>query len=399
MSNDYYIYVYLDPRKSGIFNYGALSFSYEPFYVGKGKGDRWASHIREITNSWKPRQSHHHKYNKIKKILSEGFMPIVQKLLSNLEEKEAYLREEEIIKLIGKEVDKTGPLTNILDSNEFGLISEEVRKRAVQTRKENNNYVMSEEQKEKIRQAHLGKTLTPEHVQHIIEARKGYRHSEETKKKISTFQNKDLHAKITKESWQDPVVARARKDGISLAYKEKRKKGIKSYWINNGTQQGRYEEDKVIKLIKEGWVYGRLPIVALQGRSLSEETKQKMRETAAQPENKLRRSKNSSKNWTEEYRVKRLQSLQETCATRTLRKKVWVHKDTSAILVYHEELEKFITQGYELGRGEGLKKRGEQGKSLWINNGTESKMLREDKALLLLNQGWSRGRLSLKKEN
>lgn len=34
---DFYVYVYLDPRKIGIFCYDDLKFGYEPFYIGKGK--------------------------------------------------------------------------------------------------------------------------------------------------------------------------------------------------------------------------------------------------------------------------------------------------------------------------------------------------------------------------
>lgn len=33
--NNYYIYIYLDPRKNGSFKYGSHEFKCEPFYVGK----------------------------------------------------------------------------------------------------------------------------------------------------------------------------------------------------------------------------------------------------------------------------------------------------------------------------------------------------------------------------
>jgi hypothetical protein len=46
MLNKYYVYLYLDPRKEGKFKYGDYEFDYEPFYVGKGHGNRLFEHLR-----------------------------------------------------------------------------------------------------------------------------------------------------------------------------------------------------------------------------------------------------------------------------------------------------------------------------------------------------------------
>jgi hypothetical protein len=59
----------LDPRKPGQFKYEEYEFDFEPFYVGKGSGDRWVAHIRETKGEWAESslQKNPHKLNKIKK--------------------------------------------------------------------------------------------------------------------------------------------------------------------------------------------------------------------------------------------------------------------------------------------------------------------------------------------
>jgi len=40
MRKDYYVYVLMDSSKKGEYVYGDIKFNFEPFYIGKGKGDR-----------------------------------------------------------------------------------------------------------------------------------------------------------------------------------------------------------------------------------------------------------------------------------------------------------------------------------------------------------------------
>jgi hypothetical protein len=54
-NKEYYVYVLLDPRKEGSFNYNGFSFNYEPFYVGFGKNDRDMQHIKDAFNYQKER--------------------------------------------------------------------------------------------------------------------------------------------------------------------------------------------------------------------------------------------------------------------------------------------------------------------------------------------------------
>lgn len=111
----YYVYALLDPRKKGDYNYGNLNFEYEPFYVGKGCGKRMSKHSFED-------KSNPFRSNKIKKILKEGKKYLSIQIFKNLTEKNAFKKEKEIIKLIGR---KNGPLTNLTDGGEGIILSKE----------------------------------------------------------------------------------------------------------------------------------------------------------------------------------------------------------------------------------------------------------------------------------
>lgn len=112
---EFYVYALLDPRKPGPFYYGRWKFSHEPFYVGKGKGDRAWSHIQDSGRS--------NKYNMFKarktnKILSEGAAPLVILKAQSLTEKQALVLEVRLIDLIGRHNTGCGPLTNLSDGGE-----------------------------------------------------------------------------------------------------------------------------------------------------------------------------------------------------------------------------------------------------------------------------------------
>ena len=62
--NDYYVYVYIDPR------------TYEEFYFGKGRGSRKDAHLSDNSDSEKSKQ--------IKAIQNEGLEPIVRVIARDL---------------------------------------------------------------------------------------------------------------------------------------------------------------------------------------------------------------------------------------------------------------------------------------------------------------------------
>lgn len=126
----YYNYIYLDPRKKGNFCYNGLDicFLYEPFYVGKGKNNRFRDHLYENKTTLKN--------NKIKKIKNEGYSLYNFIIIFNNNKDEQFVlnKEASIIKNIGTELKikgiKKGPLTNMrIDGPDSSHITEEYRKK------------------------------------------------------------------------------------------------------------------------------------------------------------------------------------------------------------------------------------------------------------------------------
>lgn len=97
--NIYYVYVYLDTTKKGEYVYENYTFNYKPFYVGKGKNDRYLDHIKRLNERTTINK---HKNNTIKRIIDEtGELPLIDITIDNLTEKEAFDTESRLISLIG----------------------------------------------------------------------------------------------------------------------------------------------------------------------------------------------------------------------------------------------------------------------------------------------------------
>ena len=96
-----YVYVYLDPRNG------------QPFYIGKGKGNRLFSHLDDPMESEKVRR--------INELLAGGLEPQIDVLRYGLSDAEAALVEAAAIDLIGRP-----PLTNVVaghHAQSFGRIT------------------------------------------------------------------------------------------------------------------------------------------------------------------------------------------------------------------------------------------------------------------------------------
>lgn len=125
---NYYVYVYLDPRRE--YSSNEYGFESEPFYVGKGLGERDRFHLKnyEYNESTNP-----HRFRRIKNIQEDGYNIIVKRVYEGLEEDEAYEKEREVIKNIGRRLTDRGPLTNIAEggngisgNNSLDLTDEEI---------------------------------------------------------------------------------------------------------------------------------------------------------------------------------------------------------------------------------------------------------------------------------
>jgi len=149
---EYYVYVYLDPRKLGIYAYGEYEFDHEPIYVGKGKRKR--AYYFEKRNPV------------LKNKLAKFGKPIVKILVEKVAEAKALKLEKTLIALIGRFDLGEGPLCNLTDGGEgaSGCIRSEEFKQNLRNR------TVSEETRKKLSDGAIGKKKTP--------------WSEETKRKV-----------------------------------------------------------------------------------------------------------------------------------------------------------------------------------------------------------------------
>jgi len=119
--NDYYVYVYLNPLVKGKFVYDNYEFEFEPFYVGKGKSNRYKSHLYN-----RSLKRINEKNKIIKEILSNNIKPIIKKIHTELIEKKSFDIEMDVINKIGV-IYGNGPLTNLTKGGE-GAYSTKISK-------------------------------------------------------------------------------------------------------------------------------------------------------------------------------------------------------------------------------------------------------------------------------
>lgn len=197
----FYVYAYLDPRKHGRYTYEGLDvcFLYEPFYIGKGQGNRIDAHLR---NSMLSKRSL--KNSKLKAILSKGISPIPIKFKENLFNEQAIHLEIKLIRTIGRILLNDGPLTNLTgggEGNSGWVMKDSTRKKIGETSK---GRIHSDETRKSISKHLKGRKLSKSHC-NIISQRQlgrkgsGYEYTDEIRTNISRSQMGREHSEETKE--------------------------------------------------------------------------------------------------------------------------------------------------------------------------------------------------------
>lgn len=195
----YYIYVFLDGTKPGKYTYGDINFDYEPFYVGKGTGNRLKSSLLDRESPFK--------INKIKKIRRIGGEIITLKLFENLENEESLEIEKILISKIGRRDMGSGTLVNQTDGGDGRFRSphsDETKLKISKTKKERNLSIPhSEETKKYLSDINKGENnpmFGKKHSNTIKESQSnrvsginhpmfGKKHDEKTKEKIKNNRN------------------------------------------------------------------------------------------------------------------------------------------------------------------------------------------------------------------
>lgn len=158
--NNHYVYIYVDPK------------SKEPFYVGKGYGERMFGHLYEaktIGRFKKGVRANWHKVHKIRKIQREqGTDPDIQIYENGLTEKKAFSIERKLIKKIGRSDLGLGPLLNLTDGGEG-----------------RSGFIFSDESLKKLSIAFSGSSNPMYGMKGELAPWWRKKHSEETKKKMS----------------------------------------------------------------------------------------------------------------------------------------------------------------------------------------------------------------------
>lgn len=206
MEKLYYVYCLLDPTKPGEYIFDKVKFEYEPFYVGKGSGNRLNEHFK---TSQIKRDKNKSKVNKILKIQNSGFCPIAVKIQENLTEEDALRLEKEIIENIGRKDLRVGTLTNLTNGGENYVHWDELNietqnrvRKILSDRMKINNPMKIKEISEKCSNSKKGMKFSEEYKKNMSLIIKN---STNHKSGVGSLKNRDTHKKIQEKNMK-PVI-------------------------------------------------------------------------------------------------------------------------------------------------------------------------------------------------
>lgn len=175
----------------------------QPFYIGKGQNCRFKEHRKEAERLLHRPGRKQYKISIIHSLWKQGLDFEEEIYLDNLSEEDAFALEMAAIEQYGRKDNGTGILANLTDGGEgqTGYItSEETKEKLRQAQLGKKLPPLSSETKERIRQANLkenlseetlekrskallGRKLTPEHIEKMRQANIGKKQSPETVEK------------------------------------------------------------------------------------------------------------------------------------------------------------------------------------------------------------------------
>ena len=174
--NEFYVYMYL--REDGT-----------PYYVGKGKDKR----------AYSP-----------KRILNKPSEERIVFPYTNLTEEDAFQKEIELIAKYGRKDNGTGILRNLTNGGEGS-----------------SGYIMPQEAIEKVRQANLGRKLSPEHKEKLLLANSQRIYTAENKEKLRLASIKANTGKKRTEETRKKIGLGNKGKIVSLESREKMKQAWK----------------------------------------------------------------------------------------------------------------------------------------------------------------------------
>lgn len=211
--SEHYVYVFLDPRRPGTYKFDSAEFDHEPFYVGKGRGNRAQNNLR----SSKKRNPSTAKELRIHEILAEGRNVIVVKVVTELTNEAAFELEAKLIDEI-KRTHDGGTLTNVAKGWNGGWGHSADTKQIIAEKK---RLFWTEERRHELSERQRGEN----------NCNFGKHHSEEHKRKVS----EKLKASGHHPKWIDEGGTHPRLGAVlSDEQKQRQSEIMKEYYAKGG---------------------------------------------------------------------------------------------------------------------------------------------------------------------